>query len=329
MKKFTAFSVLALVSVLGVGCGDSGYVVCADGRLYAERCPGGNNPQPGPTGMSMYVDGDGDLYGAGSPVSVCPSGTRCVLMAGDCNDSNASVRPGVSETCNNGVDDNCNGQIDEGCGGSGGNPSNPTPTGETCGNGRDDNGNGQIDEGCNNTAPVSNMEVRVVYELPSTGNVPDFSKVWAWNPALHSEAAPPSGCSSTIRARGFQCSWTQGRLQPFTAQPGMDLSSPYIYHDQQSGLANPAQTRIWGCTQGDWNSRGVGDNVQGFDDFGTTTIYIDGLFMGSASNGVLSGAMIRIDNASRAPAGSEAPRCGHGCNYGLAGFVIPRNSCTN
>jgi hypothetical protein len=33
----------------------------------------------------------------------------------DCNDNNASVRPGLPEICGNGVDDNCNGVVDEGC----------------------------------------------------------------------------------------------------------------------------------------------------------------------------------------------------------------------
>jgi len=34
----------------------------------------------------------------------------------DCDDTNASVYPGASETCN-AIDDNCDGVVDEGCGG--------------------------------------------------------------------------------------------------------------------------------------------------------------------------------------------------------------------
>jgi hypothetical protein len=38
-----------------------------------------------------------------------------VPWCNDCNDADASVRPGVPEVCGNGVDDNCDGRIDEGC----------------------------------------------------------------------------------------------------------------------------------------------------------------------------------------------------------------------
>ena len=34
-------------------------------------------------------------------------------VSGDCNDNNAAIKPGATETCN-AVDDNCNGTVDEG-----------------------------------------------------------------------------------------------------------------------------------------------------------------------------------------------------------------------
>ena len=34
----------------------------------------------------------------------------------DCDDTNASVNPAMTEVCNNEIDDNCNGEIDENCG---------------------------------------------------------------------------------------------------------------------------------------------------------------------------------------------------------------------
>jgi len=38
-----------------------------------------------------------------------------VPWCNDCNDDDASVRPGAAEVCGNGVDDDCNGLVDDGC----------------------------------------------------------------------------------------------------------------------------------------------------------------------------------------------------------------------
>lgn len=54
-------------------------------------------------------DADGDGYLSNTYQSI---GTSCLY--GDCNDNDASIHPGVDESCN-GIDDNCNGIIDEGC----------------------------------------------------------------------------------------------------------------------------------------------------------------------------------------------------------------------
>ncbi|MFN0275317.1 MAG: MopE-related protein [Chitinophagales bacterium] len=55
----------------------------------------------------LYADGDGDTYGAGSPVACGVADNT------DCNDADATVNPAATEVCN-GVDDNCDGNIDEG-----------------------------------------------------------------------------------------------------------------------------------------------------------------------------------------------------------------------
>src|SRR6185295_5907948 len=115
--------------------------------------------------------------------SFCVAPANSSLVAGDCNDANASVHPNATETCN-GIDDNCNGTVDEGvkttiyadadaetygnvnsttmaCSAPTGYVSNSTDCNdanaaihpnatETC-NGIDDNCNGQVDEGVKTT----------------------------------------------------------------------------------------------------------------------------------------------------------------------------------
>ncbi|MEN9334892.1 MAG: hypothetical protein RLY35_2072, partial [Bacteroidota bacterium] len=56
--------------------------------------------------MITYLDQDGDGFGQ-EVIIAC--GT---MMNGDCDDANAALNPGESETCND-IDDNCDGEIDE------------------------------------------------------------------------------------------------------------------------------------------------------------------------------------------------------------------------
>jgi Concanavalin A-like lectin/glucanases superfamily/Putative metal-binding motif len=63
---------------------------------------------------AWYPDADGDSVGSNSNIlnSFCtPAGY--ILTSGDCDDTNAAIKPGAIEICGNFIDDNCNGQIDE------------------------------------------------------------------------------------------------------------------------------------------------------------------------------------------------------------------------
>ena len=83
-----------------------------------EVCDGVDNDLDGQIDEGVknayYRDADADGYGSASVTT-----QACALQSGyvennaDCNDNNASVKPGAAEA-DNGVDDNCNGQVDEG-----------------------------------------------------------------------------------------------------------------------------------------------------------------------------------------------------------------------
>ncbi|MBN8609412.1 MAG: hypothetical protein J0L92_02420 [Deltaproteobacteria bacterium] len=65
------------------------------------------------TNRLFYADGDGDGFGTGAGTLACapPSGTS--VMNGDCDDADALVYPGASESCD-GVNEDCDANIDEG-----------------------------------------------------------------------------------------------------------------------------------------------------------------------------------------------------------------------
>ena len=65
-----------------------------------------------------FADFDGDGYGSqNSSLCMCgPDAPYTTTKGSDCNDQNASISPGATESCNS-VDDNCNGQTDEGAAG--------------------------------------------------------------------------------------------------------------------------------------------------------------------------------------------------------------------
>jgi hypothetical protein len=78
-----------------------------------DDCDGDVDENAGPV---FHRDGDGDGYGnRANPTQACSAPSGYVGNAGDCNDSNATVHPGATETCNGG-DDDCDGSVDEGAG---------------------------------------------------------------------------------------------------------------------------------------------------------------------------------------------------------------------
>jgi hypothetical protein len=177
------------VCAAGTTACQGGQIVCVQTvQASAEVCDGLDNNCDGQVDegvkTTFYRDADGDGYGDGAQTAqACSAPSGYVAVAGDCNDGNAAVHPGATETCN-GVDDNCDGQIDEGVkttyyrdadSDGYGNPALSTqacaqPAGyvtdssdcndgnaavhpgatETC-NGVDDNCDGQIDEGVKTT----------------------------------------------------------------------------------------------------------------------------------------------------------------------------------
>ena len=62
--------------------------------------------------LDWYPDGDGDGFGAGTPVATCADPGGASLADGDCDDTDRTVSPDATEVCN-GVDDDCNGATDD------------------------------------------------------------------------------------------------------------------------------------------------------------------------------------------------------------------------
>ena len=59
-----------------------------------------------------FLDADSDGVGGTTFQLACTQPTGYVVNTGDCDDTNAGVKPTIQETCN-GIDDNCNGTVDE------------------------------------------------------------------------------------------------------------------------------------------------------------------------------------------------------------------------
>jgi hypothetical protein len=64
-------------------------------------------------GALLFLDADADLYGdTASGERFCAASDGWIATAGDCDDVDSGVHPGVSDVCN-GLDDDCDGSVDE------------------------------------------------------------------------------------------------------------------------------------------------------------------------------------------------------------------------
>jgi hypothetical protein len=59
------------------------------------------------------LNGDGDIGDCVQSYVLIDTDLDGYAGSADCDDTNASVNPGMAEIPGNGVDDNCNGQADE------------------------------------------------------------------------------------------------------------------------------------------------------------------------------------------------------------------------
>jgi hypothetical protein len=86
--------------------------VC-DGAAVDEDCNGlADDADPDATGRTItYPDADGDGFGAdGQDLGVCEIREGYVSGAGDCDDTDAAIHPGVEEDCASAADENCDGR---------------------------------------------------------------------------------------------------------------------------------------------------------------------------------------------------------------------------
>lgn len=88
--------------------------ICGDG--IDQDCVGGDLACPTPEEVTWYLDDDRDGYSDGTTINAVerPSADyfeafELDALAGDCNDTNATVYPGATETCGDGIDQDCSG----------------------------------------------------------------------------------------------------------------------------------------------------------------------------------------------------------------------------
>ena len=102
----------------GTSCGDD----CDDGRAdvfdgTTEVCDGVDSDCDGLVDegvlVELYADGDGDGFGAGPALRLCPGTPGHSVNAGDCDDDDPSRSPLATELCASDVDEDCDTRIDE------------------------------------------------------------------------------------------------------------------------------------------------------------------------------------------------------------------------
>jgi len=104
-------------TVDGGDCDDSDAAISYDAT---ELCDGVDNDCDGTIdendagdALTWYADDDGDGYGdASDTTAACAQPTGYLSDDSDCEDGDAAINPGATETCN-AIDDDCDGTIDE------------------------------------------------------------------------------------------------------------------------------------------------------------------------------------------------------------------------
>jgi hypothetical protein len=197
-----------------------------------------------------YSDADGDGWGDPNDFIITNAGPPAgyVSNSGDCDDTDAAIYPGASESCN-GLDDDCDGQIDEGC---------------TL-NYRDSDGDGYGDPNDSTTVPQSGY-------VPNAGDCDD------------TDANVNPGETEICNGIDDNCDYTidEGCVTYFmdadgdsygdpndsitaTSQPAGYVANGGDCDDTNAGI-NPGETEI--CN-------GVDDNCDNYIDEGCVTYYWD------------------------------------------------------
>ncbi|MES1172231.1 MAG: putative metal-binding motif-containing protein [Bacteroidota bacterium] len=95
------------------------YALSANGDGNARGDAGGSATLAlvsGCTGVTYYLDQDGDGYGTSDPAypirKECTKPLNYAAVSGDCNDFNEKIHPGAPELCDQ-KDNNCDGKVDE------------------------------------------------------------------------------------------------------------------------------------------------------------------------------------------------------------------------
>ncbi len=80
---------------------------------YDDNCDGTANDETSADVVAWYYDSDGDGYaGSDTMLWACDAPNQHYAIDDDCDDFQASINPGATETCNS-EDDDCDGEVDE------------------------------------------------------------------------------------------------------------------------------------------------------------------------------------------------------------------------
>ena len=81
---------------------------------WDDNCSGSTNDHNSLGCKNFYYDFDGDGYGTDDFLCLCrPEGYYRADVAGDCDDNNRNIHPGMPSICNDGIDNNCSGHMND------------------------------------------------------------------------------------------------------------------------------------------------------------------------------------------------------------------------